>query len=134
MSLGIIITHFMCMVHWLASSNKPTTHASTAYCKVRRALAWKRKFLHCLSWFLTPTVQRAISWSGSLWSLWNLLISLHTITPHLNLLFFCLNLLYFFSEGALVVFGFPSSLFSFQPFFSPNCYNFNLNWVKDIPL
>ena len=43
MSLGIIVTHFACMVQRLASSMRPTKYASAASCRHNMALPWKLK-------------------------------------------------------------------------------------------
>ena len=41
MSLGIIVTHFACMVQRLVSSMRPTTYASAASCRHIMVLPWK---------------------------------------------------------------------------------------------
>ena len=56
MSLGIIVTHFACMVQRLVSSMRLTKYASAASCRHITALPWKhRSYL--------PT-SRAISWTS----------------------------------------------------------------------
>ena len=56
MSLGIIVTHFTCIVQRLASSMRPTKYASAASCRHIMALPWKhRSYL--------PT-SRSISWTS----------------------------------------------------------------------
>ena len=56
MSLGIIVTRFVCMVQRLASSMRLTKYASAASCRHIMALPWKhRSYL--------PT-SRAISWTS----------------------------------------------------------------------
>ena len=56
MSLGIIVTHFACMVQRLVSSMRPTKYASAASCRHIMVLPWK-----CRSYLPTS---RAISWTS----------------------------------------------------------------------
>ena len=43
MSLGIIVTHFTCMVQRLVSSMRPTKYASAASCRHIMVLPWKHR-------------------------------------------------------------------------------------------
>ena len=56
MSLGIIVTLLACMAQRLASSMRPTTYASAAFCRHIMVLPWKHKSY-------LPT-SRAISWTN----------------------------------------------------------------------
>ena len=82
MSLGIIVTHFACMVQKLASSMRLTKYASAASCRHIIALPWK-----CRSYLPTS---RAISWTScekggflirSLVLFWNCWISQRATVP-----------------------------------------------------
>ena len=55
MSLGIIVTHFTCMVQRLASSMRLTKYASAASCRHNMVLPWKRKSVLPTSWAISRT-------------------------------------------------------------------------------
>ena len=82
MSLGIIVTHFACMVQRLASSMRPTKYASAASCRHIMVLPWKCRLYLPTSW--------AISWTShekgsflirSLVLFWNHWISQRATVP-----------------------------------------------------
>ena len=89
MSLGIIVTHFACMVQRLVSSMRPTKYASAASCRHIMVLPWKHKSY-------LPT-SRAISWTShekesslmrSSVLFWNCQISQRATVPGRYFLFF----------------------------------------------
>ena len=108
MLLGITITHFACMTHWFASSNNPTTVASTASCKARRVVAWKHKLPLCSCVISLTHHTKGKFLIRKPMVFWNLLISLSATVPGLKLFFF------FFSVGAWLALGPSSSLFLFS--------------------
>ena len=54
-SLGIIVTHFACMVQRLASSMRPTKYTSAASCRHIMALPWKCRSYLPTSWAILWT-------------------------------------------------------------------------------
>ena len=55
MSLGIIVTLLVCMVHRLASSKRDTKNASAASCRHMMALPWKCMSVLPTSWAISRT-------------------------------------------------------------------------------
>ena len=82
MSLGIIVTHFACMVQRLVSSMRPTKFASAASYRHIMVLPWKHKSVLSTAWAISQTsCEKGSFLIRSLVLFWNCQISQRATVP-----------------------------------------------------